>query len=65
MPESGTSMLRRLFLSPVTMASYSPEHLQHGQAGSELSTAWMVVRPESAQTSAIGISLACLIKDIG
>ncbi|MGO9557141.1 MAG: hypothetical protein ACLP2U_19225 [Syntrophobacteraceae bacterium] len=55
------SMLRRLFHSPGTIASYSPEPLNSGRRKAGYKTPGMEVRHEIAKTGLIEISLACPI----
>jgi hypothetical protein len=62
MQGSGTSMLRRLFLSPVIIAFYSPEPPQnHEGRKAGYKTPGMEVRPCIAKTDLTEISLACSI----
>lgn len=49
------------YIIPALAGEIPETPAQHGQAGSELSTAVVGGCPEIAKTSPIGISLACLI----
>jgi hypothetical protein len=58
---SGTSMLRRLFPLPVTIAFYWPEPVTRWRGGTSSPNAGKEVCRKIAKTSAFGFSLACLI----
>ena len=57
MPGSGMSILRRLFLSPVTIASYSPD-ARYRRREERVTNCGEEVCPEIAKTSLIDFSLA-------
>ncbi len=60
MPESDAFMLRRLFLSPFTVASYWPE--ANRQAGNKAANCGERDESEIAKSSLIDILLACSIE---
>ena len=61
MPDDRTSMLRQLFLWPITIASYSPEPLNSDRRKAGYKTPGMEVRPQTAKIGLIGIPSCVLI----
>jgi len=56
MPESSMCMLHQLFLLPASIASFSPEFLQHEEGNELISTAEIGVCPETARNSLINLT---------
>jgi hypothetical protein len=61
MPEGGMSMLRRVFLSPAIIESYSPDPQYRVRRPNESTNRVEEVCPETGEISLIDISIAGLI----